>query len=530
MTELYIPALPYLPKRARSAILLQGPRSSYQDLPVASGVVLVVTHIKTLPLLVLFACGSSAAQDARMPSGDVQVPLVVSSGVPLRVYITKRLRMREGEPVRAKLIEPIYAFDRIVVPSGVDLQGHVTLLDPVSKMKRAQAILGGDFTPLHFARVEFTAIVMPDGHTLPIHTADSKGLQAIYMPPRPEKKKKSTKPAQSSKPAKTSDPSQSSPGVSEIARQQIHQEVQKQIQARTRGVIDLVRSTNKKEWVEDFLIKKMPYHPQWYRSNTRFDAVLRDPLSFGNAAIPIEALKTVGLPSAESIGQVRLLTPLSSADADTNTKVEGVLSHPLFSADHKLMLPEGTLLTGRVRRAQPARWFHRGGQLRFTFDRVQPPASTTVSAIALERKQLQVAGVEANQTHAKVDSEGNVKATEPKSRLLGPAVALMVASRAMDNDEGRDRVGTGGGSANYGGRTTGGFSGFGLLGSAAAQASKTVGSVLGLYGLGWSVYSTIVSRGADLELEKNAAVEVRFGSRAPDTSKVVNHLARVVTR
>lgn len=64
--------------------------------------------------------------------------------------------MREGEPVTANLIEPVYAFDRVVVPKGVQLQGHVTGFNPVSKMKRAQAVMGGDFSPLHFARVEFT--------------------------------------------------------------------------------------------------------------------------------------------------------------------------------------------------------------------------------------------------------------------------------------------------------------------------------------------------------------------------------------
>jgi len=344
---------------------------------------------------------------------------------------------------------------------------------------------------------------MADGHARDIQTLDSEGLQTIYSQPRPSRV---------SKPGKL----QTKPGILSTARQQIQQ----QINSRSQGVIDLVRGPNKKEWVEDFLIKKLPYHPQWYRRNTRFDAVLRNSLDFGTAAAPADVLREIGMPSENSVAQVRLTTPLNSGTAGMNTKVEGILSQPVFSSNHKLILPEGTLLTGRVRYAQKARWFHRGGQLRFTFDRVEPPSWTAVPRVSLERREVQLANVEADpQAHLKVDSEGNARATEPKSRLLGPVVALVVASRALDNDADRDRAGTGGGSANYGGRTTGGFSGFGLLGSAAAQASKSVGSVLGIYGLAWSVYSTVISRGSEVEFPKNTAIAVRFGAQASTLSK-----------
>ena len=222
------------------------------------------------------------------------------------------------------------------------------------------------------------------------------------------------------------------------------------------------------------------------------------------------------------------MTAVSSADATTDSKVEGILTQPLFSADNKLLLPEGTILKGRVRSARPARWFHRGGQLRFTFDQIEPPAFTAIAPLLLQRTPVQLAGVEADpKANVKVDSEGDAKATESKSRLLGPAIALVVASRAADNDAGRNHAGTSGADANYGGRTAGGLSGLGLLGAAAARASHTAGSVLGYYGLAWSVYSTIVSRGKEVEFEKNTAMEVRFGSPAnPPAPKLGNRLAR----
>jgi hypothetical protein len=339
---------------------------------------------------------------------------------------------------------------------------------------------------------------------------DSEGLLTIYSPPQPNKKS-SKKPSQT-QPRNT--------GVLGTVKQQAKQQVQQQISARTQGVIDVVRSPNKKEWLQDYLIKKLPYHPQWYRRNTRFDAILTAPLDFGMVPISSDVLSKVGMPGGESYGQVRLLTDLSSAHADKNTQVNGVLSQPIFSPDQKLIVPEGTLLTGRVRNAQAARWFHRGGKLRFTFDRVELPAVMAVQPISIERTPVLLSAAESDpRAHVKVDSEGDAKATESKTRLLAPVLALIVASRAADNDAGRDRVGNAGGEANYGGRTTGGFSGFGLVGSLAAQGSKTVGAVLGYYGLGWTVFNTIISRGNEVEFKKNTAISVRFGANPAGPEK-----------
>jgi hypothetical protein len=114
-------------------------------------------------------------------------------------------------------------------------------------------------------------------------------------------------------------------------------------------------------------------------------------------------------------------------------------------------------------------------------------------------------------TAIKVDEEGGVKATEPKTRLIAPLISVLIASRASDNDEGR-RIGRTNDS-NVGGRTLGGVSGFGLLGAAAAQSSPIVGAALGYYGMAWSVYSNIIARGAEVEFGKNAAMDIRFGGR-----------------
>jgi hypothetical protein len=136
--------------------------------------------------------------------------------------------------------------------------------------------------------------------------------------------------------------------------------------------------------------------------------------------------------------------------------------------------------------------------------------------------EAQLTGVEAD-PRTRVDSEGNAKATEPKSRLLGPVIALIVATQSMERADSTASASAEGSSANS---AIAGISGFGLLGAAAARASSKAGTVLGFYGLGWSVYSTVISRGKEVEFQKNAALEIRFGSPLADpATKLGNHFA-----
>jgi len=309
-------------------------------------------------------------------------------------------------------------------------------------------------------------------------------------------------------------------GVWDSARQQATQQakdaINRQINARTRGVADLVRGPDKKERLQEFVLMKLPYHPQWVRKGTRFDAVLRAPLRFGSAALQPDALKLVGTqPPADSIVHARLITPLNSAEATPGEKVEAILSQPLFSSDNQLILPEGTHLVGAVTQALAARWFHRGGQLRFSFQNIGLPPSMTANGMStpvVARTQARLQAAESGgATDIAVDDEGGVKAKESKTRFIAPAISVLIASKSLDNDAGR----TGAAEGNAGGRTLGGLSGFGVLGGLAAQSSKIVGSVLGVYGMAWSVYANIVSRGGEVVFGNNAAVDIRFGSRTP---------------
>jgi hypothetical protein len=227
-------------------------------------------------------------------------------------------------------------------------------------------------------------------------------------------------------------------------------------------------------------------------------------------------------PSADSVVHARLLSALDSATAKPGEPVEAVVGAPLYSANQKLVLPEGTRLVGTVTVAKKARSFHRPGQLRFAFQKIELPAEVANLRPAapvpapLKTQATLEAAEGSGKAPIKVDSEGGVQAQESKTRFIAPLISLVLASRAADNDAGRHEAGGGAGAeGNISGRTLGGGLGFGLLGSAVSQSSKYVGMGFGYYGLAWSVYSAVIAVGGEVEFNKNAVMDIRFGARTP---------------
>lgn len=447
-----------------------------------------------------------------IPAQDqtLNIPLTVSAGAPLRLYLTKRVTKRLDAPVQAKVLTPLFAFDRVVVPAGTQVFGHVSRLEPVSRWMRFKAVVGGDFTPLHIAEIEFTSMVLPDGRRIEIQTAESPGLSSL-VPLKPPRHK--------NPPAQTS----ANTGLIGSAKQKAQDQINQ-----IKSIPDLVRGTDKKDWFYSYAMSRLPYHPQYIWNRTRFDAVLKAPLDFGTATIQPKTLAMIGTePAPGSIAHARLVTSLDSLKSKPGEKVQAVLEQPVFSADQKLVLPEGTIVHGTVGMARRAGWFHHSGRLRFTFNDIeltQQVVDLRASAVRTlqakpdtsprVRTQAQLTGAEGANAPVKVDSEGGAQAKESKTRFAGLAAALLITRSASDNDSGRNHLGPNGQTnQNVSGRTLGGGLGFGLFGSIAAQTSNNVGMALGYYGMAWSVFSTVIARGPEVEFERNAAIDIGFNPR-----------------
>jgi hypothetical protein len=465
--------------------------------------------MKRLGELSLLSVGLALAQE---PSRNV--PLTVPAGTPLRLYLTKRIPKRLNAPVEAKMLAPLYAFDREVIPAGTEVFGTVTRLQAVPTGERTKAMMSGDFTPLHIAEVRFTSMRLPDGRQIPIDTVESAELNSLFpsKPPKPRKQKGQTQ-------------NDGTPGNGK-------QIVKDQIDARVsafKSIPDVVRGPGKKDKLEDFLWAKLPYHPQFVRARTRFDAELRGSLDFGSATVTQNSLALLGSqPSGQSTVHARLVTPLDSKISTQGQTVRAALDEPLFSANHQLILPEGTQLDGTVVLVKKAGWFHHAGHLRFTFEGVQlssealalltPPAGLPVPAEERTlqfRTQATLRAAESGGAPVKVDGEGAVQATESKTRFIGVALAAGVATHSGLGDSKTNSNGVSTQGRNTGGRVLGGGSGFGLIGTIAGQFSSNISLGLGYYGLARSVYFAVIARGPEAEFLKNAVVDIGFDVRKP---------------
>ena len=114
---------------------------------------MLALRIRSATLLFCCAFGAFAQAVPAEEASQQQIALTLAKGVPLRVIVTGKLRFRQNQPVYARLVEPLFAFDREVVSPGTEVTGTIKSLDPVDRRRRVSAILAGDFTPLHDPKI-----------------------------------------------------------------------------------------------------------------------------------------------------------------------------------------------------------------------------------------------------------------------------------------------------------------------------------------------------------------------------------------
>jgi hypothetical protein len=425
-----------------------------------------------------------------LPKVAPSIPLTVPAGTPLKVVLNQEVRIqRVGQPIHGKTGEPIYAFDKLLVPAGSDVNGKIAGIDPVSKKARTLAALNADFSPDRRVRIEFDELVLNDGRHLPIHVLVAPGSNAVlrFVPAREKPQ------------GKMAEGKEAATGKVAQAREQIHQQIA--------SVKEQIHAPNKMHRLERLAMAQSPYRSQYMDSGTSFIADVQEPLSFGSEQLQAERLTNIGIqPPSGSLVYAWLTTPLSSATSKKGDPVEAVISQPLVVSD-QLFLPEGSRLKGSVLEVRPARRLGRNGQLRITFHQVVPPSGIE------EDVEATLEGVDATKNeNLKLDSEGGAQVTTPKTRYLTTGIAVMLAasSAAPDGDRGRSAGGgdMSGGAAN-------GASGFKLVGTivGAFARSRVVATGFGSYGAAMSVYSHFLARGRDVVYPKDMSMVLDLGTR-----------------
>ena len=403
----------------------------------------------------------TAAQEVQ-PSPNV---VVVGPGSDLRCRLEKGLRItKSGEPITAKLVEPVYAGTTLAIPEGSTIKGHVTSVSTSPLNKRAGRLLSGDFTPPRSANVTFDRVILPDGTAVQIHTDTTIGIRdmqtANYLP-------KSQRPS-------------------------IHQKM--------KDAAKPLMEPNKFQRLRQAAITSLPYHPEYLDQGTIFDATLRDPIRTPTPIEPAESHPPLG----DNHLHLRLLTALNSEMIARGAAIEAAVSRPYYNSDHVLLYPAGTKLEGTVTKAGVAGWMKKNGELLFSFHSAQTPDGTTTDMIAT------VAGIQAaGGQRLAVGEEGNVRATTSLFSRLRAPVSLIGPSRAVA-DSSVDKTAWS--------RAGEGSKGFGLLGAGAAQASAATAIGFGYFGAAMRIYDAFLAKGSNVELPVNTPVILRINEKAQSSS------------
>lgn len=421
------------------------------------------------------------------------IPLIVSAGRPMEVVLDQRVTIKDvGQPVAGILVEPLYAYDRIVVPAGTKVMGHVAALEGPSKITRTRSILSGDLTPRRHIVLQFDTLVPAEGQPIPIRTLVTTEIPHL---------KRSTAPPPDSE---TEDG-----GLVGRTEREAKDRVRETVSAAKqsgRDILAEITQPGRTDRLKTAVVDRLPYHPQTIGAGTGYEVELLASLDFGRAVATASA-PADARPVPSSVLSARLVTTLDSAKTPRGTAIRAVVTEPVFSADHDLIYPEGTVLEGEVTFATPARRFHRNGQLRFLFERVEVHASDPSPLLA----SLQSVHASADD-HVALDDEGGAKLTNPKTRFIAPALALLALRGNLDRHDHLDPDGDGHmiHSNNPAALSVGGFLGLDILGIPLSHMSPPVGLALSVVGAARALYSNVLGRGREVQFPADTAIKLQL--------------------
>jgi hypothetical protein len=119
-------------------------------------------------LLMTLAAPPAHAQSVELPlQPEPPIQLVAAAGRSMHIALDQRMSVkRVGQPVTATLLDALYVYDRMVVPVGAKVFGHVDAIENGARRLRTRAILAGDFTPPRKVRLRFDTLVLSDGRKI----------------------------------------------------------------------------------------------------------------------------------------------------------------------------------------------------------------------------------------------------------------------------------------------------------------------------------------------------------------------------
>jgi hypothetical protein len=418
------------------------------------------------------------------------------AGRSMRVALDHRVVVRGiGQPVTGTLVEAVYVYDRVVFPIGTRATGTIERIDAASKTRRILGMIGGDFSPHPQVTLRFDRVITPEGQTLPIVTTVRGG----------------TLRARRHVAAGTRNTSEGDETGGSVAR------LREAVTTQAREALALLEDPGKMERLEEMALNQLPYHPEFLLKGTVYTVEVLQAVDVGSF-VPSPSAPAGSAPAPNSILTAKLATTVDSGTTPRGTAITAVLTQPVFSLDHHVILPEGTTLTGEVTFAKPARRWRRNGKLRVLFVSVQPPAATSRPLLA-SLYSVEVGAAE----RVAVDEEGGTSITNSKTRFIPPALAVLAVrgSAHQGHELDDDDVGVPphivATEANPGVRALGGFFGFGVVGAIAGQFSRPVAIAVSVVGAARTIYTSVFAKGREVTFSAETPIQVRLAPGPPVT-------------
>jgi hypothetical protein len=418
-------------------------------------------------------------------------PGTVPAGTPLALEIDQNYPMRAGQPIRARLLYPIYVDNKLLLPADTVVNGSVVALRS-DRSRRVSAMLGGDFTPFRTPEVRFTQIVLPDGAAIPFTSDTATQGTQIYRAVAPPPSKGGF----------------------------IHQEFSTGLSA-ARSDLAFYIAPGKVDRLLQWVYGRLPYHPQHIDKGTSWTvettATLDLPAQPAPALAPPpvtprkphfwEQPVPVAQPPNDSdawIVQANLADSISSETSTNGQPIKAVVAEPIYNPDRTIAVPQGATLVGVVTRARPARRFGRTGVLSFRFSQLVLPDAESQTV------ETRLTGADSDQNIA-LNSEGQVK-SKPQDKIAIPLILAFMAARPLDLD--REHHGGAPGSGN-GKNAVGGAAGLGLVGTIVGLAggSPYAAAGIGYYGAARAIYSRWIARGQKIAFAKDTRIVVETTPR-----------------
>jgi hypothetical protein len=417
------------------------------------------------------------AESPPKPIIKENIDLTVPNGTALQVVLDREVRVRKvGQPIHGRLVEPVYAFDKLVLPLGTEVAGQISQIESVSASRRTLAALDANLTPTRKITVEFTELLLADGKHIAIQTSVVPGSGQVirFVAASASQKRKGVKDVVTEKEKQAKDE----------ARRQFDSAMQQ------------VKEPGKLHRLERYAVAQFPVHPQYIDAGTMYFAELEKPLEFGSEPLTPEMAASMNAEIPEgTIVHARLMTPLNSASTQKDAQVEAVLSRPLVN-DGKLILPQGSVLKGIVVQVKPARRWKHNGQLRFVFRDLVLPNGVESKVEAM------VQGVQSDRADdLQLDAEGGAEPKTSKTRYLRSGIAVGLAA-ATHEDEPFNRAEGG----------AGGFKVVGIVIGASVH-SHPLAIAMGAFGACRSIYNNFMARGREVVFAKHTPMEIAVDTR-----------------